>query len=102
MRVVIFGKNDCEACKAAKEKITYFARKWNALKTTEIVFIDMETPDGLAEGAFRDVCEIPTVVIEDRGREVARWVKKVPLSQEFRKYLAQAGMDEGTPHQGLR
>lgn len=86
MRVSIFGKNECDACKAAVEKIEYFTKKWER-DDVAVEYIDMDTPDGLAEGAYRDVYDIPTVILEKEGDELVRWVKTVPVSQEFRKYF---------------
>ena len=93
IKVSVFGKKECDACKAALEKISYFSRKWGRSEDTSIDFIDMETPDGLAEGAYRDVYDIPTVILESDMEEVARWVKKVPLSNEFRKYFSVEPID---------
>jgi thiol-disulfide isomerase/thioredoxin len=93
VRVSVFGKRECDACRAAVEKIEYFARKWKR-GDVAIEYIDMDTPDGLAEGAYRDVYDIPTVILEREGDEVVRWVKTVPISQEFRKYFLQESMDE--------
>jgi hypothetical protein len=87
MRVSVFGRKDCDACKAAVTKIEYFSRKWGKTGTTSIEFVDMETVDGLAEGAWRDVYDIPTVILEDSGQELARWVKQVPLSRDFKPYF---------------
>jgi glutaredoxin len=93
VRVSVFGRKECDACKAAVEKIEYFTRKWKR-DDVAIEYIDMDTPDGLAEGAYRDVYDIPTVILEREGDEVVRWVKTVPVSQEFRKYfLQEAGND---------
>jgi len=86
VRVTVFGKKGCEACQAAVEKIEFFARKWNR-DDVAVEYVDMETPDGLAEGAYRDVYDIPTVILESGDGEVVRWVKKVPVSQEFKRYF---------------
>ena len=94
MKVTVFGTKDCDACKAARAKIDYFARKWGTSKETTLEFVDMGTPDGLAEGAYRDVYDIPTVVFEQGGREVARWVKTVPVSEEFKKYFFKECVDQ--------
>lgn len=93
MRVSVFGRKECDACRAAVEKIEYFTKKWKR-DDVAIEYIDMDTPDGLAEGAYRDVYDIPTVILEREGDEVVRWVKTVPVSQEFRKYFLQESMDE--------
>lgn len=97
MRVSIFGKQECDACKAAMEKITYFTEKWGKTETTAIGFIDMDTAEGLAEGAYRDVYEVPTVIFEDGETELARWVKKVPTSEEFKTYFFKDAADKQAP-----
>lgn len=94
IRVSIFGKQECDACKAAVEKVTYFSEKWGKADETAIDFVDVETPDGLAEGAYRDVYDIPTVILQDGDEEVARWIKQVPLSQEFKRYFLKEPVDE--------
>lgn len=94
IRVSIFGKQECDACKAAVEKVTYFSEKWGKADETAIDFVDVETPDGLAEGAYRDVYDIPTVILQDGDEEVARWIKRVPLSQEFKRYFLKEPVDE--------
>lgn len=85
-RVYIFGKPDCPICKEAHKKVKYFKKKngFNA----EVKYFDMETVDGLTEGAFNEVIEVPTIIIFDDKNEVCRWVKKPPISKEFIPYLA--------------
>ncbi len=90
IRVKIYGKQDCDACKAAMEKISYFTRKWGWQERTSIEFIDMETPDGLAEGAYRDVYDIPTVILERNQQELTRWVKQVPASNDFKVFFEES------------
>jgi glutaredoxin len=93
VRVSVFGKQECDACKAAVEKIEYFTKKWKR-EDIDLEYVDMDTPDGLAEGAYRDVYDIPTVILEKGGDELVRWVKTVPVSQEFRKYFLEETADE--------
>jgi thiol-disulfide isomerase/thioredoxin len=96
IKVSVFGRKECDACKAAVQKITYFSEKWGQREATSIDFIDMETVDGLAEGAYRDVYDIPTVILEEEGKELVRWVKKVPASREFRDYFMRETLDDGS------
>jgi thiol-disulfide isomerase/thioredoxin len=102
IRVSVFGKQECDACKAAFEKISYFSKKWGRADDTAIHFVDMETPEGLAEGAYRDVYDIPTVILAKGDQEVARWVKQVPVSQEFKKYFSADGIDGQSHDKGIR
>jgi thiol-disulfide isomerase/thioredoxin len=84
-KVYIFGKPSCPVCKDAVNKINYFRDKGKF--DAEIKYFDMETLDGLSEGSYFEVFDIPTVVIFEEQRELARWVKKPPISEEFLPYL---------------
>jgi thiol-disulfide isomerase/thioredoxin len=84
-QIYVFGKPDCPVCKDTREKLMYFKEKNNF--TAQIKYFDMETVDGLTEGAYHEVEEIPTVIIFDDNKELIRWVKKPPLSEEFLPYL---------------
>jgi glutaredoxin len=100
MHISVFGRRDCDACKAALTKIEYFSRKWGKAETTSLEFVDLDTVDGLAEGAWRDVYDVPTVILETSGREVARWVKQVPVSRDFKQYFFEESPD-GSRDKGL-
>lgn len=84
-KVYIFGKPTCPVCKDAHKKIKYFKKKRNFL--AEVKYYDMETIDGLTEGAFNEVSDIPTVIIFNDKRELARWEKIPPISEEFLPYV---------------
>lgn len=87
MKLVFFVKEDCSACANAKEKVGFFLDKWNVADSIETETLNLSTEDGLVEAAMRDVSEIPTIVLEDGGAEVARWEKKAPPSDELRAKL---------------
>ena len=84
-QIYVFGKTDCPVCKDACEKLMYFKEK-NKF-AAQIKYYDMETVDGLTEGAYHEVEEIPTVIIFDDNKELIRWVKKPPVSEEFLPFL---------------
>lgn len=84
-KIYVFGKPTCSVCKDAFNKVVYFKDKKHF--TAEIKYFDMDTVDGLAEGAFNEVSDIPTVIIFNDRTEVARWVKKPPVSEEFLHHL---------------
>jgi len=84
-KVYIFGKPTCPICKDAHNKIKYFKEKKNF--NAEIKYFDMETVEGLTEGAFHEVSDIPTVIIFDNKDELIRWVKRPPVSEDFLPYL---------------
>ncbi len=85
-KIYIFGKPDCPVCKETQKKIHYFKEKEKF--DAEIQYFDMETVDGLSEGAMHEVSDIPTVIIFDEDKELARWVRTPPISKEFLPYLA--------------
>jgi hydrogenase maturation factor len=67
MLIKVFGKPGCEFCKTTVKKFETFLALWKINDKAKISFFDMETVDGLAEGAL-----------------LARWDGKVPLSEEFK------------------
>ena len=84
-QIYVFGKTDCSVCKDTREKLMYFKEK-NKFDAP-IKYYDMDTVEGLTEGAYREVSDIPTVIIFDGDQELARWAKKPPISEEFLPYL---------------
>jgi len=88
MIIEIYGKQNCSLCQSAKTKIGLFLRKWQVQDGVEVVFRDMETVEGAAEGDFFDVFEIPSVLLkQDADRVLARWDGKAPPSEELRRRL---------------
>ncbi len=87
MKLVFFVKEDCEACKNAKEKVVFFLDKWGAADSVPIEAINLDTEDGLVEAAMSAVADVPTIVLQHEGGEVARWIKKAPPSEELRAEL---------------
>jgi len=81
----VFGKEGCPICKKVYHKIEYFKNSY--LPESEITYYDMETVDGLAEGAYRDISEVPTVILEKDGKELARWIKVPPTYKKLREIL---------------
>lgn len=87
-KVYIFGKQGCAKCETTKNKVGHYLNKWGMEKEVDVVFMDMDSPDGLGEGAFRDVTNIPTTIIEQSEREVARWDGEVPESDSLKSHLS--------------
>ena len=52
-----------------------------------IAFHDMETVDGMAEGAYNDVLQIPTTIIEKNNEILARWDGEVPNSEKVKEHI---------------
>lgn len=91
MVLLIFGKQDCAKCKTTKSKLTHFLSKWDLAGRVPLQFYDMDTIDGMTEGAFRDVGDVPTTILEDDDQAIARWVGCVPDSSELKSHLGIAG-----------
>ncbi|MDD5259352.1 MAG: hypothetical protein PHD29_05250 [bacterium] len=87
VKIKIFGKTNCDACKAVKEKFNFFLNHWGLANQAEIIYIDLDTVDGLSQGAYADALEFPTTILEKNGQELARWKKTVPTSQEFKQFF---------------
>ena len=87
MQVKIFGKKDCAKCRTTKNKIEFFISKWNLKERLKILFLDLDTVEGLAEGALNDVLRIPTTILERDGNVLVRWDGEVPNSDEFKNYI---------------
>lgn len=87
LKVKIFGKQDCGKCRSTHTKLKFFISKWNFEEKTQIEFYDMDTIDGMAEGAFHDVLDIPTTIFEWEGIHLARWDGEVPRSEDFRQHF---------------
>jgi hypothetical protein len=88
MQVSIFGKPDCAKCKSTKNKLGFFLGKWGLVDKVKVEFIDLGTTDGLAEGAFHDVTDkLPTVIIFNGDKTLARWDGKIPNSEEVKLVL---------------
>ena len=86
-KVIIFGKQNCAKCTTTKNKVGHYINKWGLDGEVPVVFMDMESVDGLTEGSFRDVWDIPTTIVESAEATVARWNGEVPKSELLRESL---------------
>jgi len=89
MKFEVYGKDGCAKCKSTKDKLTHLVGKAEAAETVALDFYDMETVEGLAEGAFNDVRDVPTVILRgDDGEALARWEGVLPPAGEVQVFLA--------------
>lgn len=89
LEVKVFGKPGCEFCKTTMKKFETFFQRWSVDQNrVTLTFFDMETADGLAEGAFYSVTKIPSTVIEKDSDVINFWHGQVPLSEEFKSLFA--------------
>ena len=87
MEVSVFGKPGCAKCETTKNKLAHFLTRWGMTDKVPLKFFDMSTMDGMAEGAYHGVLNIPTVIIHKGEESVARWDGQVPRSQDVRARL---------------
>jgi hypothetical protein len=88
MEVVIFGKVKCGLCKGAQKRVTVIIEKLGLTQDVPIRFVDVETVDGRAEGAFHDVYDaVPVTIIENNGQVTGRWEGGMPNSDELKASL---------------
>ena len=92
VKIAVFGKQECAKCKSTKNKLEHFINRWKLDHTVQLTYHDLETVDGLAEGAFHDVRDIPLTIVENEGRQIARWDGEVPNSQAL-KLVLEEGAD---------
>jgi hypothetical protein len=86
-KVLIFGKEGCAKCTTTKNKVGHYINKWGLDGEVPVVFMDMDSLPGLSEGAFRDVWEVPTTIVESGDDTLARWDGEVPKSDRLRASL---------------
>ena len=83
----LFGKNGCAKCYSTQRKICHLLKLWGLENAVELQYHDMDTVDGLAEGMFHDVGSVPTTIVHQDDRKIARWDGRIPKSGELRLYL---------------
>ncbi|PIU83156.1 MAG: hypothetical protein COS68_05540 [Elusimicrobia bacterium CG06_land_8_20_14_3_00_38_11] len=79
IRIKIFGKNDCDICKKAIEKLHQYLTKIENKPT--VIYYDLNTLDGLTEAAIYIAFDIPTIVLEKNGCEIKRWKNLLSLEE---------------------
>ncbi len=87
MEIDVYGKEDCVKCEEAKKTLTEVLSKGKLADKVPLNYFDMESVDGMAEGAFNDVLKIPTVIIKKSGDKIRRWDGDVPDTAEVAKLL---------------
>ncbi len=88
MRIEIYGKPGCAKCKTTKNKVSHFMQKWGVGEQVPVSFVDMSTPDGMAEGAFNDVFNIPTTIVrKTEEEELVRWDGVIPPTEGIRELV---------------
>jgi len=88
MEVIVFGKLKCGKCKGAQSRVSFLVNKLGLTGAVPVRFVDLETIDGRAEGAFHDVYDaVPVTIIQNEGRSLGRWEGKPPKTEEMMPYF---------------
>lgn len=83
--VKIFWKSDCSKCYAAKNVGGILEKEG-----VEVIGYNLDTVDGLAEGAFYSVMATPTLILEDeKENQIADFRGVVPTAGEVQKLINQ-------------
>ena len=92
MDVVIFGKVNCGKCAGTKERVTFLIEKMGLAGKVPMQFVNLETYEGRAEGAFYDVYDaVPVTLIRNDAQEIlSRWEGVMPRSEELKPFLESA------------
>jgi len=78
MEIKVFSRQSCPGCKAVKESVANLLSDQNLASCVKVTYCDVDTEKGLAESAYRDVRAIPTTILEDGKKEIARWDGTIP------------------------
>ena len=88
MKIKVFGKKNCAKCETTKNKINHYLKKHsNGSLNMSMEFYDLDTIDGMAEGAYNDVLKVPATIIEKNETILARWDGEVPKTEDFAAHL---------------
>jgi glutaredoxin len=78
MEIKVFSRQSCPNCKAVKDGIRNLLSNSNFASCVKVTYYDVDSEKGLAESAYRDVRAIPTTILEDGKKEIARWDGTIP------------------------
>ncbi|MCX7703691.1 MAG: DNA methyltransferase [Planctomycetota bacterium] len=87
VRIRIFSRKSCPNCETVKQMVSKFIESRNLHGLVKIESHDLDTVDGLAEGAYWDVMSVPTLIVMRGGNVLARWDGAVPKEEEIEKVL---------------
>jgi hypothetical protein len=101
MEVIVFGKLQCGKCKGAQDRVSFLVGKMGLVEKVGVRFVDVDTVDGRAEGAFFDVYDaVPVTIIRNDGADLGRWEGEAPKTDELAPYFE--SVNGVSTNQGLR
>ncbi len=81
----LFGKKGCAKCESTKNKIEHLKKEIS--QNFSFDYYDLDTLDGLTEGSYYGVYQIPTTIIVENGIVVKRWEGIIPPTEELLEIL---------------
>jgi thiol-disulfide isomerase/thioredoxin len=91
VKIKIFGNDTCPLCKVALKQVNGLVKDYKGVNLT---YYNMETEDGLVEGALNEVTTIPTILLLNKDRVVARWNGEIPQREEVLEKIEQIFVKE--------
>lgn len=96
MEIKVFSRQSCPNCKAVKDGIQNLLSNSNFASCVKVTYYDVDSEKGLAESAYREVRSIPTTILEDGKKEIARWDGTIPRVDDLTTQIkTTAGVDFG-------
>lgn len=87
MIIKLFTKHNCPKCPVAKSILTEYKAQNASVKVEEF---DVETVDGMAEGAFYGIMATPSIVVcDNQGKEQFSWRGETPDRGELQSKVGQ-------------
>jgi len=88
MEILIFGKETCAKCRTTKHKLGHLLEHTGLGDKVPLRYYDLETVDGMVEGAWRDVMDVPTVIVDHNAKELTRWSGVIPATEDVEKIVS--------------
>jgi thioredoxin-like negative regulator of GroEL len=89
MEFEVYGKAQCAKCASTKDKLAHLIQRAEMAGQVGLSFVNVDTVQGMADGAFHDVHEVPTTILRsENGEPIARWDARIPPAAEIKAFLA--------------
>ncbi len=86
VNIKVFGEKESLLSKKILKKVRLLLNEWKIENQLGLFFYDVATVEGLAEGAYYEVDELPTVIILST-EEIVRWKGIVPEIEDMKRYI---------------
>ena|GEM_PF-1656763 len=89
VKIRVFSRKSCPNCEIAKKTVEQFIQSHNLQNLVKVEMHDLDTVNGLAEGAYWDVMSVPTLIVMRGNNVLARWDGIVPKEEAIEKVFEQ-------------